>query len=520
MRQRLAVALRGAGVRRGNRWVLRGITWQLRPGERWALLGENGAGKTQLLKLLSGDTWPTPTRATTARNAPAQRSYRFGSDAVDLLDAKTRIAYLGGERQDKYARYGWDLPVRDVIASGLHRTDLLLSKVSRDQARRVTSILRACGIEALARRRFLSLSYGEKRLTLLARALVQDPDWLLLDELYNGLDLDYRRRIDAVLGAALAKGQSWIATAHRAADVPRGTNSVLTLSAGRIRHAKALRRVDLERLRAGADEPVARTRRETRLTRQARPARARPAPTQRRARAAPVLMRLTDVDLYVGYRVVLRGLNWQLRRGEHWSVFGANGSGKSSFLLLLYGDLFPALGGKIQRAGLAAGAPISTWKQRVGYVSPELQTQYATEVSVLELVASGRHSSIGLAEAMSAADAAAARRWLKFFKLSNVAKRRPRELSYGQLRRALIARAMAAEPEILLLDEPLTGLDPKQRAATKRLLEQLMRRQVTLIIAVHHAEDLPRGMTRGLHLHKRQAHVEDSYFATQARAGA
>jgi molybdate transport system ATP-binding protein len=501
MRQRLAVSLRGAGVRRGNQWVLRGITWDLRPGERWALLGENGAGKTQLLKLLSGDTWPTPSRT---RISP--RTYRAGRDPVDLLDAKPRMAYLGGERQDKYARYGWNLPVRDVIASGLHRTDLLLSKVTRDQARRVTSMLRACGIESLGRRRFLSLSYGEKRLSLLARALVQDPDWLLLDEVYNGLDLDYRRRIDAVLRAALAKGQSWIATAHRAADVPRGTSSVLKLSGGRILQATSLRRADLERLRASADERVVKTRRGL------PPSRRPPLAPQRQA--APVLVRLTDVDLYVGYRAVLRGLNWQLRRGEHWSVFGANGAGKSSFLLLLYGDLFPALGGKIHRAGLAAGAPISAWKKRVGYVSPELQTQYAAEVNVLELVASGRHSSIGLAEPMSAADAAVARRWLKFFKLLSVAKRRPRQLSYGQLRRALIARAMAAEPEILLLDEPLTGLDPKQRAATKRLLERLMLRQVTLIIAVHHAEDLPRGMMRGLRLHKRQARIEDSYFAT------
>jgi molybdate transport system ATP-binding protein len=492
MRPRLALSLRAAGVRRGDKWVLRGITWQLRPGERWALLGENGAGKTQLLKLLSGDIWPTPTRA-----AIAARSYRAGRQAVDLLDAKQRIAYLGGERQDKYTRYGWNPRVRDVIATGLHRTDLLLSPVTRTQAKQVTAMLHACGIHRLAAREFLTLSYGEKRLALLARALAPQPDWLLLDEVYNGLDAEYRRRIDSVLQAARAEGQSWIATAHRAMDVPPGTRSLIELSAGRVRHMRRLSAADFARLRARAGESASRT------------SRRRPGPIKTPAVDNPVLLRLTDVDLFVGYKPVLRAVNWQLRRGEHWSVFGANGAGKSSFLKLLYGDLAPALGGKIERAGYPAGTPIFEWKRRVGYVSPELQSQYATGVDVTELVASGRHSSIGLAAPMTAADLKNARAWLAFFKLLKVAGRRARELSYGQLRRALIARAMAADPQVLLLDEPFTGLDPIQRAAMKRLLERLMRRQVTIVAAVHHAEDLPRGMTRALHLHKRQARAED-----------
>jgi molybdate transport system ATP-binding protein len=126
-------------------------------------------------------------------------------------------------------------------------------------------------------------------------------------------------------------------------------------------------------------------------------------------------------------------------------------------------------------------------------------------------VASGRHSSIGLVDAPTAADVRVARRWLRFFKLLGVSNAKPRELSYGQLRRALIARAMAGTPRILLLDEPLTGLDPGQRALMKRLLRRLMKRQVSLIAAVHHAEDLPGGITHELHLHKRQARSE---FAT------
>jgi molybdate transport system ATP-binding protein len=232
---------------------------------------------------------------------------------------------------------------------------------------------------------------------------------------------------------------------------------------------------------------------------------------RRSAKRAQLLVELRDVDLYVEYRLVLRQVNWRLHRGEHWAVYGANGAGKSSFLKLLYGDLFPALGGKVTRVGFPSGTPIVEWKRQVGWVSPELQSTYAIDVSLLELVASGRHSSIGLVDAPTAADVRVARRWLRFFKLLSVSALKPRELSYGQLRRALIARAMAAAPRILLLDEPLTGLDPGQRALMKRLLQRLMKRQVSLIAAVHHFEDLPRGMTHALHLHKRQARSD---FAT------
>src|SRR5580698_8944288 len=281
-------------VRRGDKWVLRGISWQLRCGQRWALIGENGAGKTQLLKLLCGDVWPTPRsatrRAATRRAAtsrdhtllaagarPQGRIYEAEGREIDLMDAKRRIAYVGAEQQDKYARYGWNLRVRDLIATGLHRTDLLLMPVTAAQARRVAATLRAYGLQRHAERRFLSLSYGQQRLALLARAMIQDPDWLLLDEFYNGLDAGFRRRMDMALDAAARSGRSWVATAHRAVDVPRGTAHVLELKAGQVRALKEMGARDLARLTARARESP-RTR--------ARPRKVAPA-------RAPLLMRLS-----------------------------------------------------------------------------------------------------------------------------------------------------------------------------------------------------------------------------------
>ena len=421
---------------------------------------------------------------------------------------------MGAELQDKYARYGWNLAVSEVVASGLHGTDLLQRPVLPAESRKVATTLAACGLTRLQNRRFLTLSYGQKRLVLLARALIRRPDLLLLDEFYNGLDADYRRRVDAILERARRRGQGWIAASHRSGDIPRGTRGVYEVRAGRLVSAQRLLPQDRHRLaRQAGERPPSRGHATSRGTPPARRRATAIARAGATARGAPLVL-LAAVNLYVDYRAVLRDVNFALHAGERWAVFGANGAGKSSVLKLLYGDYSPALGGTIERAGCPRGTPIDAWKRRVGYVSPELQSDYAVDVSVFDLVASGRHASIGLVDAASAADRNNTLKWLKFFALSSLAKRRPRELSYGQMRRALIARALACDPQLLLLDEPLTGLDPRQRAAMKRLLERLMGRGLALVIAVHHPEDLPHGMTHALHLQKRRATVHVLQSAT------
>jgi molybdate transport system ATP-binding protein len=482
MKERLGVTLSEVGVRRGKRWVLKRLCVNFRAGERWALTGGNGAGKTQMLKLLGTEIWPTPT-------GRERRIYRLGGRKIEESEAKPLIAHLGAELQDKYARYGWNFSLRDIVATGLHNTDIPLAPLTRSEGRIVAAMLRECGLMRLGARRFLSLSYGQQRLALLARALVRKPHWLLLDELYNGLDDKYRRKVDAILARARKRGQSWVVAAHRAMDVPAGTTRLLQLESGRIRAKRELKAADLARLLEAPDENAGRVS----SARGVSPPGASP------------LVRLREADLYVEYRPVLRRVDWQLMHGEQWAVLGENGAGKSSFLKLLYGDLSPAIGGIIERAGIAPGTPIEQWKRSVGYISPELQSDYAIDVSILDMVVSGRHASVGLNDAPVAEDLRRARFWLDYFNLAHLEQHRPRELSYGQMRRALFARALAGAPRMLLLDEPLTGLDPEQRAMMRGLLSGLMARGISIVMAVHHIEDLPAGITHALRLHNRKA---------------
>ena len=399
--------------------VLDEIDFALHPGERWALIGPNGSGKTLLLKMLRGDVWPTPT-------GRERRTSR--------LD-KEHIAYVGPERQDKYVRYGWNATVVQVVTTGLFDEDIPLTKPSRAQRQRVARVLQRFGLWGLRRRRMLTLSYGQRRLVLVARAFVGDARVLLLDEVFNGLDTRAREKLRRALQRPRG-GHEWILTSHRPKELPANVTQVAQ-----------------DRVREDSREG-----REIGAFRQTPP----PSPTLPRARGragrGPSLVSISHADIYRDYRLVIRDLTWTLRSGEHWAVLGANGAGKSTLLSLLYGDLHPALGGTIERAGLSAGEHIESWKRRVAWVSPELQADHFAAHSLEEVVISGRYASIGLNEPPTAADRRSARRWLEFFGIAALRDRGPRSVSYGQMRLALLARAMANDPELLLLDEPCTGL--------------------------------------------------------------
>src|SRR5215831_19098273 len=118
------VSLRNVRLVRNERVVLREINWTIRPGERWVLAGGNGAGKTQLLKLIAGSVWPTPT-------GRESRRFRWrGETFTTPFEVKDEIGYVGPERQDKYARYGWNHTVEQIVGTGLYRSDIPLSCLS------------------------------------------------------------------------------------------------------------------------------------------------------------------------------------------------------------------------------------------------------------------------------------------------------------------------------------------------------------------------------------------------------
>ena len=468
--------------------VLRGIDWRIRPGQRWVLMGPNGAGKTQLLKLLAGDVWPSPARL------PVRRYHYRGETFADPYGIKQEIAYLGAERQDRYEHYAWNHRVEAIVGTGLQRTDIPLAPLGPAARRRVGRLLRRLRIDALARRRFLTLSYGERRLVLLARALAWAPKLLLLDEIFNGLDAANRERVQHCLRSLSRSSLPWVLSSHRPEDIPAQATHLCRLQAGRI---TLQARLSARARRALGKGPVARTAIATGTANFAAPDAPR---LPDRSGGAGVLIALRRVSVWREGVAALREVTLQIRRGDCWVVHGPNGSGKSTFIQLLHGDLSAASGGSIARAGIDSGVPLERFKRRVGLVTPELQTLQPRYLRVEEVVASGLQASIGLNAPLTAAQRARAAAALRRVAAATLAARTIRELSYGQLRRVLFARALVHEPAMLLLDEPHAGVDAGTRTSMRSLVQQAWDAGVTVVIATHHRDEWPHGATHELEL--------------------
>jgi iron complex transport system ATP-binding protein len=215
---------------------------------------------------------------------------------------------------------------------------------------------------------------------------------------------------------------------------------------------------------------------------------------------APYL-ELQAVEAWLGPRPVFEDLSLRLLLGEHTVVLGPNGSGKSSLVKLLSRELYPVVkpGSWLRIFG---SSTVNLWdlRRRIGLVSPDLQAGYGGRVRAADVVLSGFFGSVGIGRSQQPTAAMHARvaALMEQLGLADLAERPYGQLSDGQRRRLLLARALVHEPEVLVLDEPTNGLDLRAKHQLLAILRDLARAGTTLLLVTHQIEAILPEISRAV----------------------
>ena len=448
----------------------------LNAGESWAFVGSNGSGKSALARALAGEL----------TLLKGERRCTF-----------TRPTRLSFEQLQKLVSDEWQRNNTDLLSPGEEDTGRTTAEIIQDEIadeERCRRLAEQFGITGLLDRRFKYLSTGETRKTLLCRALMAEPDLLILDEPFDGLDVRSRGQLAALLASLNQQGLTLVLVLNRFDEIPEfvqfagvladctltdvGAKAALLQQAliAQLAHSENLSGVTLPE----PDAPAAR---------QALPA------------DRPRIVLNHGVVSY-NDKPILDDLSWTVNPGEHWQIVGPNGAGKSTLLSLITGDHPQGYSNDLTLFGRRRGSGETIWdiKKHIGYVSSSLHLDYRVSTTVRNVILSGYFDSIGIYQAVSDRQHKLAQAWLDILGMDNRVADAPfSSLSWGQQRLALIVRALVKHPTLLILDEPLQGLDPLNRQLIRRFVDILISEGETQLLFVsHHAEDAPACITHRL----------------------
>ena len=448
----------------------------IKQGEAWAFVGSNGSGKSALARAIEGSL----TLLEGERHSDFSNVVRLSFEQLQKLVA------------DEWQRNNTDLLSADEDDTGRTTADIIQEQV-KDPAR-CEQLASQFGIAPLLNRRFKYLSTGETRKTLLCQVLMQQPDLLVLDEPFDGLDVNARQQLAEVLAELFAHGQTMVLVLNRFDDIPPFIQHVGVLADCTLIETGEKKKLLEQAL-------IAQLAHSEKLAGVALPEADDPSARYALPEGEPRII-LRDGVVTYNDKPILHKLSWTVNPGEHWQIIGPNGAGKSTLLSLVTGDHPQGYSNDLTLFGRRRGSGETIWdiKKHIGYVSSSLHLEYRVSTSVRNVILSGFFDSIGIYQAVSDRQQKLTREWLNMLGMDNAIADAPfHSLSWGQQRLALIARALVKHPTVLILDEPLQGLDPLNRQLVRRFVDILIGEGETQLLFVsHHAEDAPECITKRL----------------------
>ena len=423
-------------------------------GKVTVIAGRNGSGKTlyieQLRRKLASDS---------VRYIAFTDSYGVNVDGQYYLQLRWNQHDIDHETP--------------TVGELLQRAYLLAGEDTEERRQMQQQLYSLFHMDEFLDKYIITLSSGELRKFQLTKTLFANPRLLIMDNPFIGLDAETRDQLKELLQRLAEEREMEIMLViAKTDDIPEFANEVKETS-------------PLEAISAHVLSPE---KQEAILS----------LPYHDNDYDCQRVVDMKKVCIRYGERTILKDVDWTVMNGERWALSGQNGSGKSTLLSLICADNPQSYACDITLFDRPRGSGESIWdiKKHIGYVSPEMHRSYKRNLPAIRIVASGLMDSIGLYAVPNAQDYEKCRWWLDIFGIGKLADRPFLQLSSGEQRLVLLARAFVKDPQLLILDEPLHGLDLWNRRLVKDIIETFcQRRNKTMIMVTHYQTELPNNIT-------------------------
>ena len=472
------------GVTRMPEWrMAEPVNFEACEGEHIAIVGPNGGGKSMFVDMIVG-RHPLLMHDPDYDFAPSTKP--LVSDNIKYITF--RDTYGGDNDRTYFLQQRWNQLEIDestpIVKDKLEEAYQMAGDDTPERRELQKHIYQLFHMEHLMNKYVILLSSGELRKFKLASTLFSEPRVLIMDNPFIGLDAETRDQLkDLLKNLSSERALQIILVLSKSDDIPEFITHVVE-----VKDMKVLPKVTKQQY-LDSRQPVP-----AHVLNPALVQAIQDLPYSDREYHSEEVVKMNKVSIRYGERTILKELDWTVNNGERWALSGQNGAGKSTLLSLVCADNPQSYACDIALFGNPRGSGESIWdiKKHIGYVSPELHRSYQRDLPAIRIVASGLMDSVGLYVKPKEEDRDKCRFWMKVFGLEGLEERGFLKLSSGEQRLVLLARAFVKDPELLILDEPLHGLDNVNRRLVKDVIEAFcQRKNKTMIMVTHYKEELP-----------------------------
>ena len=486
--------LKRVTVQLNGKKIIDNVDLIIQPGEQWAITGASGSGKTMLAHALAGHQHYSGLIIFNG-----QTDYR---PHIVIVEQQHRFKNLSNTSdfyyQQRYNASDGDnaLTVAEVLRGDEAAPATLAGGIT------LSALPGLVHIAHIMNEPLIQLSNGENKRLQIAKALLSDPQLLILDHPFIGLDTAGRAMLSGII-TTLSDAGVKIILITSPTEIPDCITHVATLENGKL--VSAVPKKDFIPAEAASSSGF-------RINRSLLKTLHQPAEINFK-----YAVKMVSVSVQYGERSILQDIDWEVKKGERWSISGPNGAGKSTLLSLITGDNTKAYANEIYLFDQRRGSGESIWdiKTRIGYVSPEMHVYFDYTATCFETIASGLFDFIGLFRTLTAAQRSQTDQWVALFHLEQVRHKLLSLLSTGEQRLVLLARALVKNPPLLILDEPCQGLDPDQVQQFKQIINDICGMfNTTLLYVSHYKEEIPECVTRFMRIEEGKAAITQTLQST------